>query len=78
MVRNSLLEHLVNNGILSDYQHGFVRGRSCKTQLLKVIDKWTEALDLHVGIPVDVVGLYTWILPKRSMPHERLMMKLAG
>ena len=44
-VRDSLLRHMINNGFLSDTQHGFVRGRFCTTQLLKVIDKITEMLD---------------------------------
>jgi len=45
LVRNVLLGHMIDNGILSEYQHGFVHGRSCTTQLLKVFDKWTEILD---------------------------------
>jgi len=28
LVRNALLSHMINNGLLSDYQHGFVHGRS--------------------------------------------------
>jgi len=33
------------NSLLADNQHGFVPGRSCVTQLLEVLDKWTEILD---------------------------------
>ena len=44
-MRDSLLRRMINNGFLSDTQHGFVRGRFCTTQLLKVIDKITEMLD---------------------------------
>jgi len=35
---------LLQNGFLSEYQHGFVHGRSCTTQLLKVIGKVSEIL----------------------------------
>jgi len=36
LVRNAALEHMISNYFLSDSQHGFVYGRSCTTQLLKV------------------------------------------
>ena len=55
LVRNALLSHMTDNGIVSDYQHGFVHGRSCSTQLLMVTDKWTEILDQ--GGVVDTVYL---------------------
>ena len=45
VVRNALLNHLMENSLLADNQHGFVPGRSCVTQLLEVLDKWTEILD---------------------------------
>jgi len=38
LVRNALLDHMLNNSILSDYQYGFGHGRSYTTQLLTVID----------------------------------------
>jgi len=31
LVRNALLSHMTDNGIVSDYQHGFVYGRSATT-----------------------------------------------
>lgn len=40
-----LTAFLVKNDFLSDCQHGFVQGRSCTTQLLKITDKLTEILD---------------------------------
>ena len=55
LVRHALLDHMICNGFLSESQHGFVRGRSCTTQLLKVVDKWTEILDR--GGAVDAVYL---------------------
>ena len=45
LIRNPLRHHMINEKILSDYQHGFILGRSCTTQLLQVFDKWTEILD---------------------------------
>ena len=39
LLRNALLQHMISEGQLSDYQHGFIMGRLCTTQLLQVIDK---------------------------------------
>jgi Reverse transcriptase (RNA-dependent DNA polymerase) len=45
IVREAILQHMTRNDFLSDSQHGFVSGRSCTTQLLRVVDKWSEVLD---------------------------------
>src|SRR5664279_1939223 len=73
VVRKALLQHMIENGFLSDYQHGFVQGRSCTTQLLKVIDKLTEILDQ--GGAVDMVYL-DFAKAFDSVPHRRLLVKL--
>ena len=41
-----IIEHMKVNGLFSKKQYGFISGRSTTLQLLEVIDKWTEALDL--------------------------------
>ena len=38
-MRNKIVSHLENNGILCNNQHGFRKGRSCLTQLLQHIDQ---------------------------------------
>ena len=45
MVRKHILEHLTTNNILSDKQHGFRERRSCLTNLLEVMECWSEILD---------------------------------
>jgi retron-type reverse transcriptase len=74
LITNALLQHLLREELLSDYQHGFILGRSCTTQLLQVIDKWTEILD--EGCSVDVIYLD---LAKAfdTVPHQRLLNKLS-
>ena len=47
-----ILKHLVTNNILSDRQHGFREGRSCLTNLLEIMESWTEILDEDDGIDV--------------------------
>ena len=45
LIRDSLMDYLKRNNILSRLQFGFVSGRSTVLQLLKVMDHWTETLD---------------------------------
>ena len=52
IVRKQILEHLAANNILSDRQHGFREGRSCLSNLLEVMEDWTEILDEGNGIDV--------------------------
>ena len=41
IIRNSMVEFMVSNNLLSDYQFGFVKGRSTTLQLLNVYDGQT-------------------------------------
>ncbi|CAL4067303.1 unnamed protein product, partial [Meganyctiphanes norvegica] len=52
IVRQHIVEHLTANNILSDRQHGFREGRSCLTNLLEIMESWTEILDENDGIDV--------------------------
>ena len=59
-IPSKCLEKIVHKAIyshvapyLTDWQHGFIRGRSCATQLVLTHHQWTKALD--DGLPVDVV-----------------------
>jgi len=73
LVSEALLKHMIHNDFLSDYQHGFVRGRSCTTQMLLVIDKLSEILDQDGAVDtvyVDFAKAFD------SVPHERLLLKL--
>ena len=48
------MSHLLANNLLSDYQFGFIPGRSCTTQLLYVLDYFTQHLEQ--GDSVDARG----------------------
>ena len=75
LVRPHMIDHLQSNNliIISDRQHGFVAGRSCTTQLLEVLDKWTRILD--EGGAVDVVYL-DFQKAFDKVPHRRLLSKI--
>ena len=73
LVRDSILEHLVSNNLLSKRQYGFLPKRSTTLQLLKVIDEWSVCLER--GEPVDAI--YTDFQKAfDKVPHKRLLSKL--
>ena len=45
IIRNFMVEFLVSNNLLSDFQFGFVKGRSTTLQLLNVLNDWTNSLE---------------------------------
>ena len=45
IVREKVVDHLESNDLISKMQHGFVSGRSCVTQLLDILDSWTQIID---------------------------------
>ena len=73
IVWDNIVDHMMENKLFADAQHGFVPGRSCMTQLLVVLEIWTEMLD--EGDPVDAVYLdFRKVFD--SVPHQRLLGKL--
>ena len=75
IIRDQIMDHLYRNKLLSERQHGFVRKRSCMTQLLECLDDWTEMIDN--GGNVDVIYMdYAKAFDK--VAHERLLLKLRG
>jgi len=49
LIRNAILDHTFDD-FISDCLHEFPPGRSCTTQLLEVLDKWTEIFDNGHGV----------------------------
>ena len=52
LIKDKLTEYLEMNYTISHYQHGFMTGRSCLTNLSETLECWTEALNKGVGIDV--------------------------
>ena len=73
IMRKALIEHMITNKLLSDSQHGFIQGRSCTTQLLQVIDRWSEIID--EGGNIDNIYL-DFAKAFDTVPHHRLIVKL--
>ena len=73
VLKDSIVEHLNRNRLIRKSQHGFMRGRSCTSNLISFMDKITEALDK--GEPLNVIFLdFAKALDK--VPLARLMEKV--
>ena len=76
--RDAIMNHLEDNNLLSKYQDGFVKGRSCVSQLLACIDTWTRVLDERGGGgggDLDIIYL-DFQKAFDTVPHQRLLQKL--
>ncbi len=74
-VRDAIVRHMEENNLFTIHQHGFRKGHSCVTQLIEVLDQWTEALDQSESI--DVIFL-DFKKAFDTVPHKRLLLKLKG
>ena len=73
VVRSELIAHADRNKLFAAEQHGFRSGRSCTTQLLTVVEKWTHWYDDHG--PFDCIYL-DYRKAFDAVPHARLLAKL--
>ena len=68
-----MLSHLESHKVLTANQHGFVKKRSCLTNLLESLESWTKLLDEGKGL--DVLYL-DYQKAFDTVPHRRLLAKL--
>ena len=73
IVRDSLMQHLVNNNLISLKQFGFIKGRSTTLQLLNVLNDLTQAWEKNES--VDVIYM-DFMKAFDKVPHCRLLHKL--
>jgi hypothetical protein len=73
VIRDSMMDHLVKNNLLSDSQHGFMPNRSCTTNLLEFFEVVTGTVDR--GDPFDIIFL-DFAKAFDKVPKERLLAKL--
>nr|VZI34677.1 unnamed protein product [Spirometra erinaceieuropaei] len=73
VIKKSLMQFLGQHHLLSEAQHGFRSGRSCLTNLLFSLERWTQARDegsvVH-AIYIDFKKAFD------SVPHQLLLHKL--
>ena len=73
IIKDDIMDHLSRNQLIRKSQHGFMKGKSCATNLLEFLDKITEAADK--GTPTDVVYL-DFAKAFDKVPTERLLRKV--
>ena len=73
IIRDYILDQLNNCTSLSTSQHGFIKGRSCATNLLSAFEYWTNWLDQGYG--VDIIYL-DYRKAFDSVDHTKLIEKL--
>ena len=73
LIVEKIVKHLKTNLLNDKYQHGFTPKKSTVTNLIEVLNIWSESIS-H-GIPVDVIYLdYEKAFDK--VPHKRLLLQL--
>jgi ribonucleases P/MRP protein subunit RPP40 len=73
LIRDELVQHMVDSGHLEESHHGFVNGRPCTTNLIEFLDKITAAID--TGQKVDLIFL-DFAKAFDKVPKMRLIAKL--
>ena len=73
LLRDTIVEHLQIHKLINASQHGFVKGRSCLTNLLEFLEDVTNLID--EGKPVDIIYL-DFQKAFDKVPHKRLLQKV--
>jgi len=73
IIKSNIVEHLIKNEIINDSQHGFMKGRSCLSNLLDFFEEVYENLDKNNS--VDIIYL-DFAKAFDKVPHRRLAKKL--
>jgi hypothetical protein len=66
-------KHLLQHKLFTTKQFGFIRRRSTSLQLLRVLDNWTEGIDM--GYDIDCIYM-DYQKAFNMVPHRRLLQKL--
>ena len=73
IIRDHMMDFIIKHKLINSSQHGFLKAKSCLTNLfcfLEEITKWVDE-----GSPVDVIYFY-FQKAFDKVPHQRLISKL--
>ena len=73
IIKERIVKHLFDFKLIKESQHGFVKNKSCLTNLLEYLTFVSEYIDK--GIPVDVIYL-DFQKAFDKVPHKRLVAKV--
>lgn len=75
IIKSAIVVHSERYQLVTPSQHGFVERKSCVTNLLETVDFVSQSIE--DGYPVDIAFL-DFAKAFDSVPHRRLLVKLAG
>ena len=75
IIRDHMMDFLIKHKLINPSQHGFLKARSCLTNLLCFFEEITKWVD--EGSPVDVIYL-DFQKAFDKVPHQRLILKLTS
>ena len=73
LIKDHMMDFLVRHKLLKPFQHGFLKARSCLTNMLCFLEEITKWLDEES--PVDIINL-DFQKAFDKVPHQRLLLKL--
>ena len=73
IICSAIMCFLTKNQLLTPQQHGFIRGRSCQTNILLCLENWTKILDDGIGVDV---AYFDYAKAFDKVSHKLLMLKL--
>ena len=73
LIKDHMVDFLVKHKLLNSSQYGFLKARSCLTNMLCFLEEITKWID--VGSPVDIIYL-DFQKAFDKVPHQRLLLKL--
>ena len=75
IIKDEIVKHLHSNNLISSSQHGFMKNRSCATNLIEFFDEVTASVDQKD--PIDVIYLdFSKAFDK--VPKNRLIKKISA
>ena len=78
IVRDEIVDHMVQNSLFSKHQHGFVPSRDCMTNLLTCLELWTEMIENGDAIDVIYTDFSKAFYSVPHHTHKRLLKKMAS
>ena len=73
IIRDHMMDFLIKHKLINSSQHGFLKSKSCLTNLLCFFEEITKWVD--EGSPVDIIYL-DFQKAFDKVPHQRLILKL--
>lgn len=73
IVHSHISNHLARSNILDPNQHGFLRNRSCTTQLISSLSDWSFFVDNKMPV---ILAVFDFSKAFDSVPHDLLIAKL--